>query len=134
MTAPEIVTEEHSATVIQLLEHAEKKGDLPIFNTSLNKVRSISSDPDSHAMELAQTIMKDANLSVKLLRIANSPFYNRGMGKIASVSRAVILLGFDSIKNLCMTLKLIESFTDDQPKVALKKNGCSRLLDRRIRP
>ncbi|VAW86494.1 hypothetical protein MNBD_GAMMA16-2290 [hydrothermal vent metagenome] len=121
MTAPEIVTEEHSATVTLLLERAEKKGDLPIYNASLNKVRSISANPDSHAMELAQTIMKDANLSVKLLRIANSPFYNRGMGKIASVSRAVILLGFDSIKNLCLTLKLIESFTDDHPEVALNK-------------
>ncbi len=108
---------ERESIIPLLLERAEKKGDLPIFNASLNNVRRISSDRDAHAMELAQTIMKDANLSVKLLRIANSPYYNRGMGKISSVSRAVVLLGFEHIKNLCLTLKLIESFNDEHPTV-----------------
>lgn len=106
-------------TLALVLARAESKGDLPIFNASVNKVRKLSSDPDSHAMELAQTIMKDANLSAKLLRLANSPFYSRGLGKISSVSRAVVLLGFDVIKNLCVTLKLIESFEQEHPAVGL---------------
>ncbi len=104
-----------------LTQRAEKQGDLPIFNASLNKVRRISSDPESHAMELAQTIMKDANLSVKLLRIANSPYYNRGLGKISSIARSVVLLGFDTIKNLCLTLKLLDSFQDDHAAVGMQQ-------------
>ena len=106
-------------TLSIVLAQAESKGDLPIFNASVNKVRKLSSDPDSHAMELAQTIMKDANLSTKLLRLANSPFYSRGLGKISSVSRAVVLLGFDVIKNLCVTIKLIESFEHEHPAIGL---------------
>lgn len=96
-------------------------GDLPIFSASLNNVRRVSSNPDSHAMELAQAVMKDANLSVKLLKLANSPYFNRGYGKIGSISRAIILLGFDTVKNLSLTLKLIESFQNDHPAVGLNK-------------
>lgn len=115
------IEENQSAILTELLARAEKKGDLPIFNASLNNVRRISSDPEAHAMELAQTIMKDANLSVKLLRIANSPYYSRGAAKISSVSRAVVVLGFDVIKSLCLTLKLIESFSDEHPTVGMHK-------------
>lgn len=106
-------------TLALVLARAESKGDLPIFNASVNNVRKLSSDPDSHAMELAQTIMKDSNLTTKLLRLANSPFYSRGLGKISSVSRAVVLLGFDVIKNLCVTIKLIESFEHEHPAIGL---------------
>lgn len=121
MASPEKTSGDQEDIFGILTRRAEKQGDLPIFNASLNKVRRISSDPDSHAVELAQTIMKDVNLSVKLLRIANSPFYNRGLGKISSIARAVVLLGFDTIKNLCLTLKLIDSFQSDHPAVGMQQ-------------
>lgn len=121
MAVPEKAAGEQDDIFGLLTRRAEKRGDLPIFNASLNKVRHISSDPDSHAMELAQTIMKDVNLSVKLLRIANSPYYNRGLGKISSIARAVVLLGFDTIKNLCLTLKLIDSFQNDHPALGMQQ-------------
>lgn len=106
-------------TINSIRARIEKVGDLPIFNTSLTIVRRVSSDPDSHSMELAQAVMKDVNLSIKLLALANSPYFNRGMGKIGSVTRAVVLLGFDTVKSLCLTLKLIESFQHQHPSIGL---------------
>ena len=117
----EKIKQNESDIVSQLLALAEKKGDLPIFSASLNNVRRISSDPEADAMELAQTVMKDSNLSTKLLKVANSPYYSRSITKISSVSRAVVLLGFDVIKSLCLTLKLIENFQDEHPTVAMHK-------------
>lgn len=92
-------------------------GDLPIFSASLNRVRRVSADPDSDAMELAKEIMKDANLSIKVLKLANSPFYNRGRGRISVISRAVVVLGFQTLKNISLTLKLIESFQHEHPSI-----------------
>lgn len=112
---------ESNSVLSQLIARAEDKGDLPVFNASIGRVRKISSDPNSHAMALAQTIMKDVNLSTKVLRIANSSFYNRGQGKIGSLSRGVVLLGFDTIKSLCMTLKMIETFQDNHPQIGMKQ-------------
>ncbi len=94
-------------------------GDLPIFSASINRVRHISADPDSDAMALAQEIMKDANFSTRVLRLANSSYYNRGRGRIGLISRAVVLLGFNTVKNITLTLKLIESFQQEHPTIDL---------------
>ncbi len=108
-------------TLALINQRMEKLGDLPIFSSTVNRVQVVSSADDSDAMELAVEVMKDANLTAKLLRLANSPFYNRGMGKITSVSRAVIMLGFETLKNMCITLKLIESFQHEHPGVDLDR-------------
>jgi len=111
----------HQQTMATIRAGMKILGDLPIFSTSINKIRRISSDPSSDAMAVAQEVLKDANLSTKLLRLGNSAHYNRGVGKISVVSRAVIVLGFETVKNLTLTLKLIESFQTANPVVDMSK-------------
>ncbi|MFQ5488438.1 MAG: HDOD domain-containing protein [Gammaproteobacteria bacterium] len=108
-------------TLTEISQRLEKLGDLPVFSASLNNIRRISADPDSSAMALSNEITKDASLSTKLLRLANSPYYNRGAGKIHVISRTVVILGFNTIKNLCLTLKLIDSFQHEHPSVDLNR-------------
>ncbi len=115
----------HNATMARLKAGMDRLGDLPIFSTSINKVRRVSSDPQADAMAVAQEVLKDANLSSKLLRLANSAYYNRGLGKISVISRAVIMMGFETVRNLTLTLKLIESFQKSNTAVDM-----SRLLVR----
>jgi HD-like signal output (HDOD) protein len=110
---------ESSDVIRSILDRASNSGDLPILNASIAQVRQVSSDPDAHAMKLAETILRDANLTTRILRIANSPSYNRGTGRIATVSRAVVLLGFETIRNLCLTVKLIEAFQVEHPAIGM---------------
>jgi HD-like signal output (HDOD) protein len=109
----------HALTMARLREGLKRLGDLPIFSTSINKVRRVSSDPNSDAMAVAKEVLKDANLSTKLLRLGNSAHYNRGVGKISVISRAVIMLGFETVRNVTLTLKLIESLQNANPSVDL---------------
>ena len=104
-------------TLGEIFNKVNTLGDLPVFSTTVNRICAISSDPDADAMELAQQVMNDANLSMKMLKLANSSYYNRNNNKISAVSRSVILLGFDTIKNLCLTVKLIESFQHERPGI-----------------
>ncbi|MEH6651583.1 MAG: HDOD domain-containing protein [Motiliproteus sp.] len=90
-------------------------GDLPVFSATVNRIQQISSSKESDAMALAMAIMKDANLSARLLRLANSTYYNRNGSRINVISRAVIMIGFDEIKNLSFTLKLVEAFNKTNP-------------------
>jgi len=108
-------------TLKRLLEKIDKHGDLPVFSASVNHICSVSSDPDADVMSLSQAVLKDANLSIKLLRLANSPYYSRGNGKIGVVSRAIIVLGFETVKNLSLTMKFIESFQDEHPSIDMDK-------------
>lgn len=111
----------HEGTMARIREGLNRLGDLPIFSTSINKIRRISSDPNSDAMTVAKEVLKDANLSTKLLQLGNSAYYNRGVGKISVVSRAVIMLGFESVRNVTLTLKLIESFQNANPDVDMSR-------------
>lgn len=108
-------------TIKEIFAKMDKLGDLPVFSASVNHICNMSTDPDSDAMELSQEVLKDANLSVKLLRLSNSPFYNRSMSKVNVISRAVIMLGFDTVKNLSLTMKLIESFQHEHPGIDMDR-------------
>ncbi|MBP0048778.1 HDOD domain-containing protein [Marinobacterium sp. AK62] len=105
----------YQQTLNSIYSRLDRLGDLPVFSATVNRIRQVSSSRQSDAMALAMAVMKDANLSTKLLKIANTPTYNRSGGHISAVSRAVVLIGFERIQNLCVTLKLIESFRDEQP-------------------
>jgi len=109
------------AVIDQILANMEEVGDLPVFSATVNHICSASSDPGVDAMELSQEVLKDTNLSIKLLKLANSPFYNRGISKINVISRAVIILGFNQVKNLSLTLKLIESFQHEHPGIDMDR-------------
>lgn len=111
----------YQETLNAIYARLDRLGDLPVFSATVNRIRQVSSSRQSDAMALAMAVMKDANLSAKLLKIANTHTYNRGNDKISAVSRAVVLLGFERIHNLCMTLKLIESFRDQQPDSGIEQ-------------
>ncbi len=112
------VSEESPQGIVErILEELEKVGDLPIFSASVNRVQLVSSDPSTDAMQLAVEILKDANLSSKVLKLANSPYFNRGIVKIGTLSRAIVLLGFDTIKSSVLTMKIVDSFQHDHPDV-----------------
>lgn len=105
----------YSDTLRNIYEKLDELGDLPVFSATINRIQQVSSSEESDAMALAMAIMKDVNLSSKLLMLANSPTYHRGNAPITVVSRAVVLIGFKQIKNLCLTLKLIEGFHQNHP-------------------
>lgn len=105
----------YTETLKNIHKSLGKLGDMPVFSATINRIQQISASEESDAMALAMAVMKDASLSARLLKLANSPTYKRGQGNITVVSRAVVLLGFNQIKNICLTLKLIESFHDSHP-------------------
>ncbi len=107
----------HQQTLQRLRQRLDDMGDIPIFTASVNRVQAVGSDPDADAMALAVEILKAASLTTKLLRLANSPTHNRGTGKIANLSRAVVVLGFNTVRSVVLTLKLIDSFNQQNPGV-----------------
>lgn len=100
---------DYNQTLNEIVTRLHKLGDLPVFSATVNQIRQLSSSEESDAMALAMAVMKDVNLSVRVLKLANTPLFNPNNREIASLSRAVVLLGFERILNLAMTIKLVES-------------------------
>jgi putative nucleotidyltransferase with HDIG domain len=70
--------------------------DLPPMPKVLFKIQQLLLDPNSDARQIAEYIETDQALAVKVLKIANSPFY--GMtGKVSSVQHAAVILGFKTL-------------------------------------
>jgi len=112
------MAEESQEDILEdIMDRLKQSGDLPIFSASVNRVQLVGSDPDSDAMTLSMEVLKDANLTTRVLKLANSSYYNRGQAKVGALSRAIVMLGFDVIKSTVLTMKMIESFQYEHPSI-----------------
>src|SRR3990172_609236 len=80
-------------------------GDVATLPEVTIKVIEIVEDPKSTARDLHQVIKNDPALSVKILKVVNSAFYGLP-GQVASVDRAIILLGLSAVKNLAIAASI----------------------------
>lgn len=82
---------------------------MPVFPNTMLEINQILKQEDSAAVDVAQVILRDAALTGRLLKMANSVYYNPQGHHINTVSRALMLLGFEQVKVLALTLVLIDS-------------------------
>ena len=87
------------------------KGDVEIVSlpTVYTHIVELLRNPNSSSHQLARVISTDASLTIRLLRLVNSPFYGFS-GKIDSVSRAVSLLGTDELTTLALGITVVKQF------------------------
>lgn len=83
--------------------------EMPIFSNTALSVHDVLSDDRKGAMELASVILQDPNLTVKLLKISNTPHYNPSRKKMITVSRAIIMLGSEVVRELTLVCSFLES-------------------------
>lgn len=104
--------EKHSdgsdATVQFLLRRMSHKKDFPAFSQTISVLNRASSSDTESLATVSNAILRDISLTNKLLRIVNSAYYQRGGGKISTISRAVVMLGINPIKSLAASLMLFE--------------------------
>lgn len=83
--------------------------DLPTLPRTVLKITSLVNDPQASAKDLSGVITDDQVLTARLLRLVNSSFYGFPK-KIATVTNAIVLLGFDAIRNLLLTTSIFGLF------------------------
>ncbi|MDP2694876.1 MAG: HDOD domain-containing protein [Gallionella sp.] len=80
--------------------------NMPAFPKSVQKILELTRDLDCEPKHLVQVIEKDPVMTVKILRVLNSAYYNLP-SKIISVNHSVVFLGFNTIKNLAIGIALV---------------------------
>ncbi len=73
------------------------------------RITRMVNDPAASATDIARAISNDAALTARLLRVANSPLFGRSQ-RIASVSRAVAVVGLRQVRDLTVGLTAIRAF------------------------
>jgi len=86
-----------------------KVGDLPSLPAVAARINAEMENENLSAKLLGAIIAEDPSLATRILRLANSAFY--GMPRqIASIDRAVMVLGFDTVKNLALSISIFSFF------------------------
>jgi HD-like signal output (HDOD) protein len=85
---------------------------LPTLPEIAARCMRMINDPLVAASDVAAIIARDISLSSKVVRLANSAFY--GMpGRITSVDRAVVLLGFKVITTIVLSVTVFDLFPEN---------------------
>jgi serine/threonine protein kinase len=101
------------ATLDFLLRRMRHKTDFPALSAAVVRIQRVAASEKESLKSLSDAILQDVALTSKLLRMVNSAHFSAvGGGSIATVSRAVALVGFAGIRNLALSLVLLEHMPD----------------------
>lgn len=81
--------------------------DIPPLPEAALRVQRLAEDPTTTAKDMASVISTDSTLTALLLKQANSPFYGFPK-KIGTVSLAVVVLGFDAVREIALSTVAIQ--------------------------
>ena len=113
---------------------------MPAFPKSVQKILELTRDVNCSPKDLVQVIDKDPVVTVKVLRVVNSAYYSLPK-QITSINHAVVYLGFNTIKNLALSIAAIgilpasnEAGFDGQQYLlhSLSTAGIAKLLAQRL--
>ena len=79
---------------------------MPAFPKSVQSILALTRNMDCSPKDLVQVIGKDPVITVKVLRVVNSAYYSLS-SPITSMDHAVVFLGFNTIKNLALSIAAI---------------------------
>ena len=99
--------------------------DLPTLPRTVLRITELVNEPKSSARDLARVITDDQVLTARLLKLVNSSFYGFPQ-RISTVTGAIVLLGFDAIRNLLLTTSVFDLFANRNRK---KKQDQERFWD-----
>lgn len=111
------------ATIDFLLRRMRHKSDFPALSESVTAINRIASSDNESVDKLSNSILRDFALTNKLLRLVNSAYYRpAGGGSISTVSRAIVVLGFEVVRNIAITVLLFEHLQNKANANQLKED------------
>lgn len=82
---------------------------LPTLPVIAGSVMDCLNDPNSSIQDVADVILRDQSMSVKILKLVNSAFY--GFPKrIGTLSHAISILGFETVRGLVLGISILDTF------------------------
>lgn len=90
------------------LKKIEEVAELPTLPHIAHEIMNMIDKPYVSAAKLAKLISQDQGMVSKVLSLANSPIYGLSQ-KVSTIELAIVILGFDTIKELIISLSILNS-------------------------
>ncbi|MDD2898392.1 MAG: HDOD domain-containing protein [Desulfuromonadaceae bacterium] len=102
-----ISTNTKTPTIDNIVEQTQTVYSLPLFYDRLNEKIN---HPRSSLADIGQVISEDQGLTVRLLKLANSPLFGYH-AKIDSITKALTLIGTQQLRDLALAVSVMGSFS-----------------------
>jgi len=94
------------------LKLVEQEENLPVLPQVFYRIVEAASNPDTSVSELSKLILEDQALTGRVLKMANSAYYAMPQ-KISTITRAVMVLGFITLKNFITGITVVDTLNSD---------------------
>lgn len=112
-----------------LIRRMRRNPDFPAVSQHIAEINQRAShSDDSDASELAHILLKDYALTTKVLKAVNAACYGQYGGKITTVSRAVVILGYEQVRILALSILLFDHMKNAQQAGFLKEAACAGFM------
>ena len=116
MASPVSTTDKDALNPLEaVLRRLSGAAGFPTLSTTISDVNRVVTSDSHSAQQITQVILRDVSLTTKLLQLVNSAVYGQFHGRIRTVSRAVLILGCEAVRNAAMTLMMLE-FSKGRPQ------------------
>lgn len=93
--------------VLKQIEH------LPTLPQVVTKILAMTDSAKVNAVDISKEM--DQSLSAKVLKVANSAYYGgRASGKVNSLHHAIMIIGFDMVKEIVLTASFFHTFKNSE--------------------
>lgn len=98
-------------TVARLLALMDKSPGFAGLGASIQTITRLGEDLDGGTRAITEAILRDAALTSKLLRIANSSRNARVGRNVSTIDQSLMLLGINTVKSVALSLALLGSLS-----------------------
>jgi len=119
LPAAKKMNQEHQVNTVEkgLLAAIHNDQSLPALGTSISQIVRLSSSDDESIRKLTYFVLSDVSLTQKVLRLSNSVSFRADSTKaITSVSKAIFLLGFNTVKACALAIILVDAMAGKEAK------------------
>ena len=96
----------------------KKARNLPVLPQVTSKLLDVINDTKAQAKDVGKIIESDQSLATQLLKQVNSPYYGFS-GRISTLQHAVVIMGFNAVKNLAIGFSMAK----------MSRKGASNVLN-----
>jgi HD-like signal output (HDOD) protein len=105
-----------------------EQGDFPSLSKSVHDLAEAMHDEDKSITDVTGAILSDFTLTQKVIRLANSAMYAGIGGEITTITKAAVVLGFDAIAHLALSVRFVDTFSASSPDSAAARAEMTKAL------
>ena len=91
------------------------KEQMPALAETVQKLNRLTVDEGARISQLTEQVLKDPSLTSRVLQVSNCVMYKGMGGSIKTITRAIVMLGFTTIRDVTLSMQILDNILKHKP-------------------